>query len=763
MNSFLQKKTICLNKIYDDLREIVYNPIEGVNIILNEDPMEMKGSIKLIDGNFKDFIINLMIKFSFDYPIIPPKLLIYPSQLIILYHSGIYKSKEYENFYEFDIQIQWNKNDTLRRLLLQCQKYLSEPKIKELPENHEINKLINNEDIFRMENAFINKESIKNDVINGNNYIEKKEIYKRNNNVDLEIDNEDIKINENREEGKDNLAEIDELENEELEDEEIIEKDESSLIIENERFEISKNFIIKNDLTCFESHLNYEDNPDLLLGYKIGKLNDGNFVIYIQMISKQAYEEQNLDKKKYLWLPMYINKEHFQKNVIGIYRNQLENTIELLPKILVILIINILERKSYLESLIKCIFHFILLFKNIFIYFKKQFNKYIINILDKKKKLIKDKNHKIKNVSNIHFLIELLILLLFDNDPNSKKYEILNNILIIIRKRIMLETYKYNPDFNMINNELLIKDLTKLGIYDKILDIIISDKNINNNGKISKNLRKKIIKQLNENFRELYNKCDANSKNKMNEIFYDKINICDYFNLEKYIKNNFYESNNVSLLIYFYMIKKQINECYFFEKLEENYGVFLDSYKFYNIKKINNIYEFKEYIADNCYNNIIIDILILKELSETEKKIESNIKEKKILKNKSRFDLNNKIEKASSFAIIEENIANHFYKDNDIVKNKFKINQSNFDQNNNDDGFNNIYDKFNINNNNYYKEEEKNSKDIIRNELEESILSWKSSFKFDEDLGDFYEEKYNIIFEHKGKKKKRRIKKKTII
>ena len=49
----------------------------------------------------------------------------------------------------------------------------------------------------------------------------------------------------------------------------------------------------------------------------------------------------------------------------------------------------------------------------------------------------------------------------------------------------------------MINNELLINDLNKLEIYDKILDIIISDKNINKNGKKRKNLKKKIIKQLN--------------------------------------------------------------------------------------------------------------------------------------------------------------------------------------------------------------------------------------------------------------------------
>ena len=153
MDSFIKKKTVCLNRIYDDIRDIVFNPIEGINISLYDNPLELNGNITLIDGIFKGIIIKLIIKFSFDYPHIPPKLLICPSQTIIYNHPGIFKSNEYQNYYEFYKEIKWNQNHTLRTLLFLSQKYLSDPK------KNDFNQFLNSyKDILIKENININKK-----------------------------------------------------------------------------------------------------------------------------------------------------------------------------------------------------------------------------------------------------------------------------------------------------------------------------------------------------------------------------------------------------------------------------------------------------------------------------------------------------------------------------------------------------------------------------------------------------------------------------
>ena len=67
-------KTLCLNRINKDIKEINSSPLEGIGIIsLDNDPMKYIVNIRIMAGIYEGYCLQLLLKFSDNYPIRPQK------------------------------------------------------------------------------------------------------------------------------------------------------------------------------------------------------------------------------------------------------------------------------------------------------------------------------------------------------------------------------------------------------------------------------------------------------------------------------------------------------------------------------------------------------------------------------------------------------------------------------------------------------------------------------------------------------------------
>ena len=79
----MKGKSIAIKRINKDIKEIMQYPKEGIGIIsLNDDPMKYIVNIKLMEGPYKNYCVQLLLTFPESYPSKPPKILIYPDQAI---------------------------------------------------------------------------------------------------------------------------------------------------------------------------------------------------------------------------------------------------------------------------------------------------------------------------------------------------------------------------------------------------------------------------------------------------------------------------------------------------------------------------------------------------------------------------------------------------------------------------------------------------------------------------------------------------------
>ena len=725
------KKYKFLNRIKEELNEIKTFPLEGIELSsIDYSFTDYIINIRLLDGIFEGYCIQLLMKFSYDYPRIIPTIYIFPGQKLESYHKLIYISNEEldnENFYTFYLDI--NCVISFRILLLQIQFFLSNPQIEDeyLPTPKEINNLMKSMDYYRMnfminnelithtwKNPYPNKKSINETIDRIKYFIKESHFY-------LQMKIEKINHNENK------------------------------YNVQNDKYSL-----IKNNLTCFASKMNYLDNPNLIFGYPINKNLDGQLVPYPEIMSLKAYEKEKLDNSNDFWLPIYINDDYFNKNKDKLlmyfskikygekkqkkYNLDLEDAFEVLINILTTMIIYISQNfLSINPSFLRCFFHFILFYKKLFWYYKKSFKKYSNNYLDNYIKEIKNRKNKLNNNSGIFEIIKILLLLLFDNDPNSQKKAKFKKILEISKKRYILEEFNNNPQFLIKNNQLFIDDLYKHEIFDKIVDIIISDKNINQ-GKKSKNFRKKIIGNISDNFKELYNICDTERKNKINELLYNNINLCneDYFDLDinhilnenKTIEINLQESFNI--LQIFHILSKKINEPNFFDDLMKNYGVLISTH--YLINEINKINEEKNILKfiENIYEKDIIVIVYLEKYNKPnnidniinlQEKENINIIKDNNISIKKYYNL--QIQKQNNFEIIKNSHNNNNYSYNNDYNSNY-INYSDTDIEESENTNDELYSKYSFDeNDDKYNDEELFKIDIKTRQKKKKIIKKK--------------------------------------
>ena len=71
------RNSLAIRRINKDIREITRNPVEGIGIASIEDnPMRYVINMRLMDGPYEGYCVQLLLTFSDNYPTKPPKILI---------------------------------------------------------------------------------------------------------------------------------------------------------------------------------------------------------------------------------------------------------------------------------------------------------------------------------------------------------------------------------------------------------------------------------------------------------------------------------------------------------------------------------------------------------------------------------------------------------------------------------------------------------------------------------------------------------------
>ena len=663
-------KSIAIKRINKDMKEITQYPKEGIGIVsLNDDPMKYVVNIKLMEGPYKNYCVQLLLTFPETYPSKPPKILIYPDQAIDgQYHHHIFQdsTKDENNHYFkkfcFDLldndfmdtkeeNTGWNPSYTISSLLLQVQNFLCEPDMHgHIPDKNKIEQLMDSMNNYQRSFKRINDKGKQEIVIHtwNNPYPE------------MFVKKENEKNCENNE------------------------KDENKKISQ-------KIQQIKENLTCFMLKSNYIDDPDILLGYPIiqSKAQYGKNKIelypipelltyegFVAQIGKQDYkldyyfnvQFKSANNQLYnYWVPIYIDENHYKKNrqailnsfsiikfgALGIkeYDFKPQYIFEVLPIILNKMIIGIFNGKTTISSaFIRCYFQYVLLFKKLCLEFEEEYLKYINHILN----LIKKNNYDVSkeiipDIGNFFMLLffsnkdthtekmKKMWYALFEESSTRKPYWIFHGDECRLQmKKLIFKDIKPSVDdvcfklfeeeyfYDINRNDLFIKDLKFKNIFNKIVDIINNDENFKNIGLYSydsddsdggyysvtddpDSKRKIIIDKINNSFKNIFTQCSKESKNKISRIILENLKFSNYCNTERDSTFIEYEKKTeIRNLLY--------DSCRVDELLKD--------------KKIKNMDEILKFAFDNQKGNklLIITFLTAKKIENKEfmKELEDN-------------------------------------------------------------------------------------------------------------------------------------------
>lgn len=469
-------KGLSIKRINKDLKEIEKSPIEGIGIAsLDNDPMKYVVNLCIMSGIYEGYCLQLLLTFPVNYPIKPPKILIYPDQAIdYQYHHCIYQdtSKDENNHYfkklcfglldnEFEpTSFCWNPSYSISSLLLQVQNFIGDPNMSSysLPNKREINELMKSMKDYKRE--FLIKDE--------NGESKKCHTWK---NPYPEIFYKKDKNNKMKDTNKDNKNE-DEL----------------------------KMILIKDNLTCFLQKLNYIDEPEISLGYPIiqKKGLDKNKIDLYPIPELLTYEgfmaqigEINSKVNLYFntnfsyscnnyWIPIYIDTNHYLKNrstilysfsiikygVIDIkqYDFKPEQIFEIFPIILNKLHIGMLNGDfSISSSFIRCYFHYVILFKKLSIELEEEYIKY----LNKKLNQIRKNKYEVSK-SIIPDIVNFIILLFFCNKDihNNKMKKIWYCLFEEFLTRQIYRIFYYDNNLLQINENLLSKIIKQKKVFE---------------------------------------------------------------------------------------------------------------------------------------------------------------------------------------------------------------------------------------------------------------------------------------------------------
>ena len=594
----MSKRIIALKRISNDLKELSKCPLEGIGIAsIDNDPLKYVINMELMSGPYQGYKVQLLMTLSENYPINPPKILIYPNQEIgNNYHHHIY-SCNYGNAYYYRFCINflenefgmntneeysgWNPAYTISSILLQVQNFISDPDLHRIPDQAQVDNLMKS--LVTYQRPFFDGE--KNVIHTWRNPFPKM-YYSGSNGKKMELDED--------------------MENEI--------KEEKNEIIDR------KKEIIKENLTCYFFRENYIDNQNILLGYPIVQTKSlyGKDKIELnpipQLLTYEAFQMQTSNTQsnnnynifayessqsrikaannQYYnnWLPIYVNEDHYKKNLdtiknaIKAIKNEPqflpEQIFDIFPIILNKMIIGIFNGKSIVStSYITCYFHYVLLFKQLCKEYQEEYNFYVdkklslitMNDYEVNKKIVADIGDffmliflsnkdmtspemiKIKSVLIEEFLIRQTYWMFHGPDckdiMKSKVNSLSNNVKL--NDDIYLEKFHKDPNFKMRFLDIFNKELHRKNIYDKVINTIASDRtflyNYNNNFGYAKNAAENRITQ---SFKRLYNECSDWGRSKLNTIIKDNMKFSDFFiENERDIRSGLYDSCQVNEIL----------------------------------------------------------------------------------------------------------------------------------------------------------------------------------------------------------------------
>ena len=315
-------RTIALKRISKDIQEITKNPVEGIGITQYEnDFLKYIVNIKLMNGIYKGFCLQLLLTFSDSYPTKPPKILIFPGQNFTgSYHHHVFSDSG--GFYKFCFDLLendfmktdeentgWNPSYTISSLLIQVQNFLCDPDLHHEVEKYLIDKFFESMKTYSREFTDCDGNSIIHTWANPYPKMFFKEEEKKTNNAKIEDKKEkeeDKKEEEKKNEEKDDeeekisnkmyeteeeiLNELNEMQKKRDEGykinkkkrqklrkrlEELKKKEKEEEERKKEEEERKRLIEIKENLTCFMLKLNYIEDPEILLGYPIIQKNTG--------------------------------------------------------------------------------------------------------------------------------------------------------------------------------------------------------------------------------------------------------------------------------------------------------------------------------------------------------------------------------------------------------------------------------------------------------------------------------------------------------
>ena len=603
----MTKRIIALKRIANDMKEITKSPLEGIGITsIDNDPLKFAINMELLCGPYKGYKVQLLMTMSENYPINPPKILIYPNQEIgNHYHHHIFGTN-YANAYYYRFCIDflenefgmdtneeysgWNPAYTISSILIQVQNFISDPDMPHIPDKTKIDKLMKSMDTYQR--PFYDGQ--KQVIHTWKNPFPK--MYYSNKKEEMEVE-EDV-IMEDKNEIK-----------EEKKEEKMVE------------FQDRKKEMIKENLTCYFFRENFIDNPEILLGYPIVQSQSlygkGKIELYPipQLLTYEAFQMQTSNPQnnnnfgilssfsafqpkikaannQYFnnWLPIYVNEAHYLKNLetiknaIKAIKNEPqffpEQIFDIFPIILNKMIIGIFNGKSIVStSYMTCYFHYVLLFKRLCKEYQEEFDSYVtkklnlitMNNYEVNKKIVSDIGDffmliflsnkdmttpemiKVKSALIEEFLIRQIYWMFHGPDCKDimkAKVSALPN-KAKLNSDIYLDKFHKDPNFKMRYLDIFNKELHNKNIYNKVINTIANDRNFlwnyNNNFYQAKQAAES---EITISFKRLYNQCSDWGRNRLNELIKDNMQFSDFFiENEREIRDGLYDSCQVNEIL----------------------------------------------------------------------------------------------------------------------------------------------------------------------------------------------------------------------
>ena len=421
--------------------------------------------------------------------------------------------------------------------------------------------------------------------------------------------------------------------------------------------------IIKQRLTCSVLKKSYLDDKTTLLGYPIVRSNSRfnphkielypipEMLSYEGFLSEMETQQNKLDRyfetnfqlgsNSYnCWMPVYINKDHYEKNRVHVlnsfsvikfgpegkkeYDFKPEQIFEILPIVLNKMIIGMFTGKSEISSaFIISYFQYVLLYKKLCDEFEEE-NMAFIN---KKLSMIFENEYKIdkKIIPDIgDFLMALFYCNKDTHEEGMKKMwncifeefiirqmfwifhsdEFRDNMKKMLLKdktnEACLNKLKNEPNFQIRFIDKFMDDLKRLKLLDQIVDIISKDEKYLSSLILGRDdAKEQVNHNIEKNFKKIFIKCSEECQNNIKKMIFDNLNFSDYFeyeddelynelkigeilkddvlkNKDEIVKAAFESQRGNKLLIITFFAQKKIEEKGFLEQLEKNYGIYLE-------------------------------------------------------------------------------------------------------------------------------------------------------------------------------------------